>query len=84
MEEPMLIHPTSAADMDNGLKDKRCSKITWVHLSRYYTHLLNLRHISTQPSTVQQYTCPKLIVIWFLTFYIHISSSFLLASDVWM
>lgn len=49
----MLVHLISAPDMDIELKVKRCSEITWVHLSCYYTHLLNLRHISMQPSTVQ-------------------------------
>ncbi|XP_060759219.1 cilia- and flagella-associated protein 54 [Neoarius graeffei] len=49
MEEPMLVHPSSAPDMDIELKVKRCSEITWMHLSCYYTHLLNLRHISMQP-----------------------------------
>ncbi|MCJ8743369.1 hypothetical protein PDJAM_G00093150 [Pangasius djambal] len=49
MEEPVLVHHSSAPDMDSELKVKRCSEVTWVHLSRYYTHLLNLRRISTQP-----------------------------------
>lgn len=64
MEEPLLVHPSSAPDTGSGLKVKRCSEITWVHLSRYYTHLLNLRHISSQPSTVQQFTLEE-------TAYIH-------------
>ncbi|KAB5542294.1 hypothetical protein PHYPO_G00089970 [Pangasianodon hypophthalmus] len=53
MEEPVLVHPSSAPDMDSELKVERCPEITWVHLSRYYTHLLNLRHISTHPMAGQ-------------------------------
>ncbi|XP_053506290.1 cilia- and flagella-associated protein 54 isoform X2 [Ictalurus furcatus] len=61
MAEPMLVHHGSAPDMDIGLKVKRCSEITWVHLSRYYTQLLNLRHISTQPmagQSVEEFMSP--------------------------
>ncbi|KAM9468321.1 cilia- and flagella-associated protein 54-like [Clarias gariepinus] len=48
IEEPMKVHPRSVPDVDSELKVKRCHEITWVHLSRYYKYLLNLRHISTQ------------------------------------
>ncbi|KAF5908404.1 cilia- and flagella-associated protein 54 [Clarias magur] len=48
IEEPMRVHRRSVLDVDSELKVKSCSEITWVHLSRYYKYLLNLRHISTQ------------------------------------
>ncbi|KAF7693959.1 hypothetical protein HF521_007712 [Silurus meridionalis] len=53
LEEPMLDQLSSAPDTESSPKVKRSSEITWVHLSRYYTHLLNLRHISTQPMAGQ-------------------------------
>ncbi|KAL0993745.1 hypothetical protein UPYG_G00113070 [Umbra pygmaea] len=28
---------------------RKCSELTWVHLTRYYTHLFNLQHIATRP-----------------------------------
>lgn len=61
MQESILVHPGSDPDIDNGLKVKRWSGITWERLYRYYTHLLNLRHISRQPSTVQHSTYPNLM-----------------------
>lgn len=61
MQEPKVVQPSSDPDIDNGLKVKKCSEINWEHLFRYYTHLLNLRHISRQPSTVKQFTCPNLM-----------------------
>nr|XP_055046418.1 cilia- and flagella-associated protein 54-like isoform X2 [Misgurnus anguillicaudatus] len=37
--------------MDTGheLNSRKCSQLTWVHLSRYYTHLLNLLQVSSRP-----------------------------------
>ncbi|KAK3544197.1 hypothetical protein QTP86_008341 [Hemibagrus guttatus] len=61
MQESMLVHHSSDPDIDTGLKIKRCSEITWEHLSRYYTHLLNLRHISRQPMagrSVEEFISP--------------------------
>ncbi|GAA6097241.1 cilia- and flagella-associated protein 54 isoform X3 [Tachysurus ichikawai] len=53
MQEPKVVQPSSDPDIDNGLKVKKCSEINWEHLFRYYTHLLNLRHISRQPMARQ-------------------------------
>ncbi|XP_047660100.1 cilia- and flagella-associated protein 54 isoform X2 [Tachysurus fulvidraco] len=61
MQEPTVVQPSSDPDIDDGLKVKKCSEINWGHLIRYYTHLLNLRHISRQPSTLKQFTCPNLM-----------------------
>ncbi|XP_017572344.1 cilia- and flagella-associated protein 54 [Pygocentrus nattereri] len=46
MEDPLRCRPDSGPDMDSELSSRK--DLTWVHLSRYYTHLLNLRHISTR------------------------------------
>ncbi|XP_036433426.1 cilia- and flagella-associated protein 54 [Colossoma macropomum] len=48
MEDPLRCRPGSGPDMDSELSSRKDAHLTWVHLSRYYTHLLNLRHISTR------------------------------------
>ncbi|XP_035384159.1 cilia- and flagella-associated protein 54 isoform X3 [Electrophorus electricus] len=49
-EEPVQLCPSWTADTGNGADIGKKCQLTWVHLSRYYTHLLNLRHICTQPA----------------------------------
>ncbi|XP_076861097.1 cilia- and flagella-associated protein 54 isoform X4 [Brachyhypopomus gauderio] len=53
-EEPVEFCPSWSADTDNGESRGQQRQLTWVHLSRYYTHLLNLRHICTQPAAEQR------------------------------
>ncbi|KAI4876053.1 hypothetical protein NFI96_030101 [Prochilodus magdalenae] len=53
MEDPLQFQPSSAPDMDSELSSRKHANLTWVHLSRYYTHLLNLRHILMRPVAEQ-------------------------------
>ncbi|XP_066523856.1 cilia- and flagella-associated protein 54 isoform X2 [Hoplias malabaricus] len=48
LEDPVGFQSNVTSEKDSELSRRKNAQLTWVHLSRYYTHLLNLRHISTQ------------------------------------
>ncbi|XP_051544314.1 cilia- and flagella-associated protein 54 [Myxocyprinus asiaticus] len=53
LENPGNCIPIPETLMDTELNGRKCSQLTWTHMSRYYMHLVNLLHVSSQPGAVQ-------------------------------
>ncbi|XP_007232340.4 cilia- and flagella-associated protein 54 isoform X1 [Astyanax mexicanus] len=53
MEDPVQLCRSPTPDEDNDQSSRYYDQLTWVHLCRYHTHLLNLRHIATRPVVEQ-------------------------------
>lgn len=45
--------PEAFMDAEHEINSRKCPQLTWVHMSRYYMHLINLLQVSSQPGTAQ-------------------------------
>ncbi|XP_051974973.1 cilia- and flagella-associated protein 54 [Xyrauchen texanus] len=53
LENPGNCIPSPETLMDTELNGRKCSQLTWTHMSRYYVHLVNLLQVSSHPGAVQ-------------------------------
>ncbi|XP_016134498.1 cilia- and flagella-associated protein 54 [Sinocyclocheilus grahami] len=51
--ENCITSPEAFMDAEHEINSRKCSQLTWVHMSRYYMHLINLLQVSSQPGAVQ-------------------------------
>lgn len=51
--ENCITSPEAFMDAEHEINSGKCSELTWVHMSRYYMHLINLLQVSSQPGTAQ-------------------------------
>jgi len=51
--ENCLPRPEAFIDTESEIHSRKCPQLTWVHMSRYYMHLINLLQVSSQPGTEQ-------------------------------
>ncbi len=49
--ENCITSPDAFMDAEHEINSRKCSELTWVHMSRYYMHLINLLQVSSQPGT---------------------------------
>ncbi|KAK2892722.1 hypothetical protein Q8A67_012710 [Cirrhinus molitorella] len=51
--ENCIHSPEAFMDTECEINSRKCPQLTWVHMSRYYMHLINLLQVSPQPGAVQ-------------------------------
>ncbi|KAG1953321.1 cilia- and flagella-associated protein [Pimephales promelas] len=51
--ENCLPRPEAFIDTESEIHSRKCPQLTWVHMSRYYMHLINLLQVSSQPGAMQ-------------------------------
>ncbi|XP_026065483.1 cilia- and flagella-associated protein 54 isoform X3 [Carassius auratus] len=51
--ENCVTNPEAFMDAEHEINRRKCPQLTWVHMSRYYMHLINLLQVSSQPGAVQ-------------------------------
>ncbi|XP_058629752.1 cilia- and flagella-associated protein 54-like isoform X3 [Onychostoma macrolepis] len=51
--ENCITNPEAFMDAEHEINSRKCSQLTWVHMSRYYMHLINLLQVSSRPGAVQ-------------------------------
>lgn len=49
--ENCITSPEAFMDAEHEINSRKCSELTWVHMSRYSMHLINLLQVSSQPGT---------------------------------
>ncbi|XP_073695305.1 cilia- and flagella-associated protein 54 [Garra rufa] len=50
--ENRIPSPEAFMDAERAINSRKCPHLTWVHMSRYYMHLINLLQVSSQPGAV--------------------------------
>ncbi|XP_048011696.1 cilia- and flagella-associated protein 54 isoform X3 [Megalobrama amblycephala] len=50
--ENCIPSPEAFMDAEREKNSRKCPQLTWVHMSRYYMHLMNLLQVSSQPGTM--------------------------------
>ncbi|XP_043093869.1 cilia- and flagella-associated protein 54 [Puntigrus tetrazona] len=48
-----ISSPEAFMNAEDEINSMKCPQLTWVHMSRYYMHLINLLQVSSQPGAVQ-------------------------------
>ncbi|KAK7149598.1 hypothetical protein R3I94_009044 [Phoxinus phoxinus] len=51
--ENCIPRPEAFIDAEREIHSRKCPQLTWVHMSRYYMHLINLLQVSSQPGAMQ-------------------------------